>query len=115
MSIDEIKGDEETRVSVDAQYRPRSSISRSAPGRILFPRTLLARPPKSGHSLGCLGGISGTIWPIMRSRSRSSTVFPAFNQAFRRRVSRSWRMFTESMSLIVTRDVAHRQTDEGGE
>src|SRR5271166_3857274 len=100
VSIDEIKGDEETRVSVDAQYRPRSSISRSAPGRVLFPRILLARSPKSGHSLGCLGGISGTIWPITRSRSRSSTVFPAFNQIGRAHVSRSWRMFTESINLL---------------
>src|SRR5271157_5437729 len=100
MSIDQVKGDEETRVGVDAQYRPRSSISRSAPGRVLFPRILLARAPKSGHSLGCLGGIFGTIWPITRSRSRSSTVFPAFNQAFRRRVSRSWRMFMQSIKLL---------------
>src|SRR5208337_2426212 len=33
VSIDEIQGDKETRVRINAQYRPRSSISRSAPGR----------------------------------------------------------------------------------
>jgi len=89
-----VQGYKETRVRVNAQYRERLRSSITAFGKTRSPKIAFALAAKSGHSLGGSSDRSGTIRPITRSLSRNSTVFPAFSQAFRRRVSLSCRMFT---------------------
>jgi hypothetical protein len=88
MPIREIKRDEKACVCVN-QYRPRSSITRSAPGSTRSPKIFLARRANSGHFWASASDDSGTMRPRTRSRSRSSTVSPASSQAFSRRVSRN--------------------------
>jgi hypothetical protein len=51
-------------------------------------------PPKSGHRRACAGDPPGTLRAMTRFRSRSSNVLPGCNQALRRRVLRSWRIFS---------------------
>ena len=67
-----------------------------------LPMIFFALTPKSGHLAGVGGKPSGTMRAMMRSRSRSSTVFPALSQVLRRRVSRSWRMFIECITQRAT-------------
>ena|ERR1019366_29259 len=109
--IVQVKRNEEARIRVDAQYRARlrSLIKRSAPGKILSPKIFLARAAKSGHSAGGPSPFAGMICPMTRSRARNSTVFPCCNQAFRRRVSRSWRIFMDGIGANVPQNVAHSQ------
>src|SRR5271157_2526492 len=99
MDFRQMKCNEDARVGVDIQYRDRSrsSISKAEPGRVRSPRIAFALASKSGHSTGASLGRSGTMRPITLSLSRNSTVFPAFSQAFRRRVSLSSRMFTDGI------------------
>src|SRR3974377_1197005 len=106
-----MKRNEDTCISVDIQYRERSrsSTSKAEPGRIRSPRIAFALASKSGHSTGAFFGGSGTTRPMTRSRSFNSTVFPAFSQAFSRRVSRSCRMFMVGMVINVTQNVSHGQ------
>ncbi len=78
-------------IRVDSQKRPRSSISRSAPGRQRSPKSFSTRPAKSGHCLGAACAGSGTIQARRRFRSWSSTVLPDRSHAFSWRVSRSSR------------------------
>src|SRR5271157_1946287 len=100
MLVLQVQGDEEACVRIN-QKRPRPLTTNSAPGTSRLPKIVSTRAAKSGHSRGCtVDEDSGTMRPSTRSRSRSSTVFPACNQAFRRRVSRNWRMFTEGMDIM---------------
>jgi len=100
MPVQHVERCEETRIRVDSQKRPRSFIKSSTTVKTRSPNIFLARASKSGHFAGFRSVFSGTIRAITRSRSRSSTVLPARSQAFRRRVSRSWRKFTEGMVTL---------------
>src|ERR1019366_406507 len=102
MDFRQMKCNEDARVGVDVQYRDRSrsSISNAEPGRIRSPKIAFALAAKSGHTTGASLGRSGTMRPITRSLSRNSTVFPAFSQAFSRRVSLSSRILTLGMTIM---------------
>src|SRR6202020_2748950 len=68
--------------------------------------------PKSGPFAGLLcSSFSGTMRAMRVSRSRSSTVFPARNHALRRRVSRSWRIFTDGIFTLCHINVSHTRGD----
>jgi CDP-archaeol synthase len=94
MSIWQIEGNKDACIGVGTQNRPRSSISNFAPERTRPPNICLRNAAKSGVRTRFLGVFCGTIRAIKRSRSRSSTVFPALSKALSLRVSRSWRIFT---------------------
>jgi hypothetical protein len=94
MSIWQIEGNKDACIGVGTQNRPRSSISNFAPERTRPPNICLRNAAKSGVRTRFRGVFCGTIRPITRSRSRSSTVFPALSKALSLRVSRSWRIFT---------------------
>ena len=102
MAVRHVERNQETGVGVDFQNRPRSSITRSAPGRVRAPNTFFRRKAKSGHSSGWAATASGTIRAMTRSRSRNSTVFPDSSHALRRRVSLSWRILTVGMKYCDT-------------
>ena len=95
-----VQGYKETRIRVNAQYRERLRSSSTAFGKTRSPKISFILAPKSGHSTGASLGRSGTMRPITRSLSRSSTVLPAFSQAFRRRVSLSSRILTLGMTTM---------------
>jgi hypothetical protein len=100
MAIRQVERDKETCVRVDirdAQKRPRSSITRSAPDKTRFPNIFWRRWAKSGQCSGSVWRSAGTMRAITFCRSRSSTVWPAPNNSFNRRVFRNWRIFTEGM------------------
>src|SRR5258708_12147450 len=99
MGVSNIGGDEEGAVRIDGQYRPRSWIRRSAPGKTRSPKIFLRRAAKSGYWTVDFSTCSGTMCAMTRSRSRSSTVFPPRSQFFRRRASRSWRMLSENLVI----------------
>jgi hypothetical protein len=98
MDVSQVQGDYEARININVQYRPRSSSTTL--GRIRSPNISLARASKSGHLAGFSSTFSGTMRAMTLSRSRSSTVLPARSHALRRRVSRSWRKFTEGMVVM---------------
>ena len=100
MPVPHVERCQETRIGVDSQKRPRSFIKSSTTVKTRSPNIFLARASKSGHFAGFSSVLSGTMRAMTRSRSRSSTVFPALSQAFRRRVSRSWRKLTEGMVTL---------------
>jgi hypothetical protein len=95
--IGQVEGNKETCVRVNTQKRPRSSTTRSAPDTERFPNIFRRRLAKSGRSSGADCACAGTIRAITFWRSRSSTVWPALNNSFSRRVSRNWRIFTDCM------------------
>jgi len=100
MPVPHVERCEETRIGVGSQKRPRSFIKSSTAVKTRSPNIFLARASKSGHFAGFPSVFSGTMRAMTRSRSRSSTVFPALSQAFRRRVSRSWRRFTDGIVTL---------------
>lgn len=100
MTIRDIQGNQKACIEIDAQTRPRSEITRSAPGKIRSPKSFLRRAAKSGQMRGWLGAVSGTIRATIRSRSRNSTVLPARSHALSRGVSRSCRILITGMALL---------------
>ena len=98
--VGQVEGNEETCVRVDTQKRPRSSITKSAPDNSRFPKMVWRRRAKSGQRSGPDGSCAGTMRAITFWRSRSSTIWPALNSSFRRRVSRNWRIFTDGIFTL---------------
>jgi hypothetical protein len=48
--VGDVQRNHEARVDVNRQYRPRSLMTKSAPGKIRSPKIFFARAAKSGHS-----------------------------------------------------------------
>jgi hypothetical protein len=102
MGVFDLDRDQEAAVNVNRQSRCRSLKKSSTAVRTRSPKIAFRRASKSGHSTFRSVGCSGTIFAISLSRSRNSTVLPARSHAFKRRVSRSWRMLTEGISQCDT-------------
>jgi hypothetical protein len=100
MHILHVERREKTGIGVDRQKRPRSFSKSSTTFKTRSPNIFFARASKSGHFAGFSSAVSGTMRAITLSRSRSSTVVPARNQAFKRRVSRSCRMLTDGINIM---------------
>ena len=89
MLVRQVKRDKKAGVCVNAQKRPRSSMTKSAPGKMRSPNISLRKAAKSGSEGFSAGLLCGTIRAITLSRSRSSTVFPERSQLLSLRVSLS--------------------------